>query len=621
MGQETAQGLVVGTAGHIDHGKTSLVRALTGIDTDRLAEEKKRGISIDLGFAHVTLPSGAVASFVDVPGHERFVKNMVAGVAGIQAVVLIVAADESVMPQTREHFQICRLLGVRDGFVVLTKSDLANSEQLRATRSDVADLVKGSFLAGKPVLAASSRTGDGLPDILRELDRLVSRAAVPSNGGIARLAVDRAFSLKGFGTVVTGTLTGNTLTVGATITLQPGARPVRIRGLQTHNHNVETAQNAQRTAVNLIGVEAAEIERGDVLTDSAVVVPSKVLAVALEFLPGYTPITTREEVLIHVGTAEVVAELKVLQLPVDNKPALAYLWPSKPVLAFPGDHVVVRRPSPSHTVAGGRILDIAVPLRLRRVAAVARLQRLEMARESDRIEIFASEALLGRTISELVRLTGIRAEQIRQLVIANQNLVLHAPSERVVTRPWLGRRRAQLVQWLTAFHTQNPSKPGAPVAVARLKLPPDLAALVVDGFSAVRVQGDVISLAAHRAEFNSGELAALQQLEKAFREGGFTPPLVADVLRAIAADERKARTLLESLIKAQKLVRISDSLVFHVDVIAHIRKSLSVHKGRRFSVPEFKEWTQISRKFAIPLLEYLDHQRVTKRDGDNRIVL
>jgi selenocysteine-specific elongation factor len=613
------RGFVVGTAGHIDHGKTSLVRALTGIDTDRLAEEKRRGISIDLGFAYLTLPNGRTISFVDVPGHERFVKNMLAGAAGIQAVLLVVAADDSVKPQTREHFDICRLLGIRDGIIVLTKADLAGPERIRLTCEEVRTLCAGSFLDGAPILSVIAQTGQGLTELKAELSRLVQRIQRRDDDGLARLPIDRSFALRGFGTVVTGTLWSGTLRIGDAVQLHPSGRQPRIRGLQVHGRAVKTAVAGERTAVNLSGIESSEIRRGHVLTHSGALEMTKLMDVSVEWLAEFGPPRRREHMLLHIGTAEVFAAIKILHA--EGSQALARLWLSEPLLAIPGDRFVLRRPSPAHTIAGGFVIDPFPPTRLNRTKAITRLQSLMEADSAKRVQILVEESRTGRRLEDLVRLTGVTETHLKSIIVRNPMLASTQGAQRVLTKAWIERKRNELVTWLAAFHAKHPSAPGAPIAVARLGLDPQLATAVFDGFPAVRLQGDIVCLANHRVQFSSDEDRTLAKIEGAFREGGFQPPSPKDVLDDAVHDSKQARGMLETLIKSKTLIRISEDLVFHTEVITHIRKSLAAHKGRRFSVPEFKDWTQISRKYAIPLLEYLDRERVTKREGDLRIVL
>ncbi len=614
-------GIVIGTAGHIDHGKTSLVGALTGMDTDRLAEEKRRGISIDLGFAHLTLPGGERIAFIDVPGHEKFIKNMLAGAGGIEAVMLVVASDEGVKPQTREHFDICRLLNLKQGLIVLTKCDLTTEEQITTTQAEVKQLCFGSFLQNASLVRVSAVTGEGLPELKERLSSLVKTRIPIHNAGLTRLPLDRSFAVKGFGTVVTGTLWGGTLRTGDTIEIQPLKRKVRIRGLQVHGNHLDVANAGQRTAVNLAGIDHSELKRGFVLTTPGVLETSAVLDVEVEWLQKTDVPNRREQFLLHLGTAEVVASLKVIDA-ISEARTLARLWLSEPILGLPGDRFVLRHPSSARTVAGGSILDAFPPKRLSRAKAVRRLHRLRASDSAGRIEILVAETGAGRRTPELTGLTGLTTSEVTRIVANHPELLFLEGAQRVVSKDWIKERREKLVRWLSTFHAKYPSSAGAPVSAARLGLETALADAVFSNFAAIRLQGDTIALAAHKAQFSNHETAALSGIEQVFRKAGFQPPSVSDALNASGQiDPRKARDLLEMLIKNKRLIRLSEDLVFHADVIAHIHKSLAAHQGRRFSVPEFKQWTQISRKYAIPLLEYLDHQKITRREGDLRVVL
>lgn len=603
-------GLVIGTAGHIDHGKTSLVSALTGIDTDRLAEEKRRGISIDLGFAHLTLATGQHISFVDVPGHERFIRNMLAGAAGIEAVLLVIAADESVKPQTREHFDICRLLDIRHGLIVLTKSDLATPAQLEKTMADARHLIQTSFLANAPIVPVSSVTGAGLDELKRHLAHLASQTSRRDATGLARLPIDRSFALKGFGTVVTGTLSSGSLNVGDTVRIHPTNSEARIRGLQRNGQAVETAVAGDRTAVNLAGIEHSEIKRGYSLTSLSALETTLAIDVALQWLSQATSPSKATEFLLDIGTAELPVTLKPF------KENFARLHLAEPILALPEDRFVLRRPSPAMTVAGGTVIDSFPPRRLNRAKTFERLTKLASASPAQRVEFLTNENTNGLTVNQLVRLTGLAPAAITQA----PNLVL-VNGQHLISKWWIEQRRKNLQEWLKMFHMKHPDAVGAPISQARLGVDPALLNAVFTGFDAVRVTGDTIALASHQPKISTAQAKALSHIELAFREAAFQPPSPQDVLAASALDPKMARSLLETLVKNGKLVRVTADLIFHADVLAHIRNSLAAHKGRRFSVTDFKSWTNISRKYAIALLEYLDQQRITKRDGDMRVVL
>ena len=607
--------LIIGTAGHIDHSKTTLVHALTGMDTDKLAEEKRRGISIDLGFAHLTSPSGIAISFIDVPGHERFIKNMLAGVGGISAVLLVIAADEGVKPQTREHFDICRLLQIPAGLVVLTKTDAATPDQIASTRSGVASLVKGSFLQNAPVLSVSAKSGDGLASLRSAIYTMATGQTKRAAYGLARLNVDRSFAAKGFGSVVTGTLLEGQLRTGDTVQVHPIEKPAKIRSLQVHGNPVETATAGSRAAVNLTGIEHSEVQRGYSLTHRNELTPTSLVDVSVEWLYPENVPAARESFLLHIGTAEIPAHLKVIGS------GYARLWLSSPTLTLPGDRFILRRPSPAATVGGGTILDCFPPARLNRKRVHSRLTRMELASWPQRIELLVEEGSSGRRLSDLVKRTGLPLDLLGQHIASNQSLVLLEPAQKVIGSSWLAETRSKLVEFLRDFHAKNPNAAGASVAQARLNLEPAVATAVFSNFAAIRVTGDIVALATHKLQSNPEHLKVLAQIEQAFRKAGFQPASPAILLQEAGTDAAKGRPFLEALIKAQRLIRVSDEIVFHADVITQIRRSLGAQKGRKFTIPEFKEWTQVSRKYAVPLLEYLDRQHVTKREGDTRIIL
>jgi len=621
--------IVIGTAGHIDHGKTSLVRALTGIDTDRLAEEKRRGISIDLGFAHMPLASGTVISFIDVPGHERFIKNMLAGVGGIDAVVLVVAADESVKPQTVEHFEICRLLGVRSGVIAITKADLVTADRIDSTAGDIRKLVQGSFLDGVPIVAVSSQTEAGLKELQSELEKLASSSVPRNASGFARLPIDRSFAIRGFGTVVTGTLLSGQLNSGDSVELYPARRTLRIRGIQVHSKSVPTAFAGQRAAVNLVGIEAGEIRRGFIIASSGAFETTLRADAVIDWAgtgdtdpAGFTG--RRIVVQVYSGTTEAEAGLKLLSRSPD-RPFLARLAFRQPVLLVPGDRFIIRRASPSITIAGGTVVDPFPPLRLRRDRAVERLRRLASADLAERVRLLVGEATQGRRLTSLVKLTGVPAVQLRELIQKDASLFFSEQEQRALTLEWIARKQELTIDWLEQFHLSNPSVNGAALQTLRQAVFPGLAASLTDTLlrrtPGVTVQADAVALTSHSASFSEQEMEAIEWIATTYRSAGFQPPELDEVLAKASLDLKQTRPLVEFLLKSKRLVRVSGEFLFHSDVLTHLRQSVARQRGRQFSVPEFKDWTQVSRKFAIPLLEYLDRERVTRRDGDKRVVL
>ncbi|GIU73666.1 MAG: selenocysteine-specific translation elongation factor [Bryobacteraceae bacterium] len=613
--------IIVGTAGHIDHGKTALVRALTGIDTDRLEEEKRRGISIDLGFAH--LETGEVRfGFVDVPGHERFVKNMLAGAGGMDLVVLVVAADEGVKPQTREHFAICRLLGVRHGMIALTKKDLADGEMLELARAETAELVRGSFLEGAPVVAVSAVTGEGLDRLREELVRLAWRVPARDAAGIPRLPIDRSFTLRGFGTVVTGTLVEGRLRGGEEVEVQPGGRRLRIRGLQVYGRPVEEALAGQRTAVNLAGVEAGELHRGMTLTRPGVWEATGIVDVRQELLTGAPPLRHGTPVHFHAWTAETEAEVRLFSAAAPVEPGesgLARLLLREPVLLKPGDRFIVRRFSPLETIGGGVVIDTQPPLRMKKALAAARLAELEGAAIERRLALWAAEEPKGAVAARLAARAGLAPEQLPVLMAAAGLMLLRGDPVRVTTRERVLEEAMRLRERVEQFHHENPLLPGMPRASAGLDAGWLEAVLAAD--EEMVAEGDVLRLRRFTPVRQAEEAAAEERIERVFREAGLAAPAVREALERAGVDETKARTLLQLMIKDGRLVRVTPELIFHREAIARLRQELARRKGRRFSVGEFKEWTGVSRKYAIPLLEFLDRERVTRREGDRRVVV
>jgi selenocysteine-specific elongation factor len=636
--------VIVGTAGHIDHGKSALVEALTGTHPDRLEEEKRRGITIDLGFAFLDF-GGVRFGFVDVPGHERFVRNMLAGVGGIDLVLLVVAADESVMPQTREHFDICRLLGIPRGLVALTKSDLADPETLSLARLETEELVRGSFLEGAPVVPVSARSGAGLAELKEALVQVAESCPERDTTGAFRLPIDRSFAIKGFGTVVTGTLVSGTLRAEDEAEILPEGRRVRVRGLQSGGRKIEVARAGQRTAVNLAGVEHSSVARGMTLVPSGRYSPTSRIHARVELLSSARPMRRRFRAHLFQGSAETVAVVRILD-PAGEEKAIApgesrfaELRSVAPVFVLPGDRFVLRQYSPVITIGGGVVLD-AAPVRRRREAAVLR-QRLEMLAGGDRpavLEGLLADSPRGLTFAQVTRHTGWSDAELSAAAeaLAGRGKARLLPASGgeagmiVSVKPY-----AALVERLRAgveaYHRSNPlaegiSKEELRIGVARMAGPPMFRAALAELAAAgqIVIAGDTVKRAGREISLAPEEARAKEQIEQAFAQAGLTVPAVNSVLEKLPVEAARAQKLLQILLREQVLVRVAADLVFHRTALERVRQLLSGYKqqhGDRMSVPAFKELTGITRKYAIPLLEHLDRERVTRRVGDERTIL
>jgi len=635
--------LIVGTAGHIDHGKSALVRALTGTDPDRLPEEKRRGITIDLGFADLELDDLRIG-FVDVPGHERFIKNMLAGAHGIDLLALVIAADEGVMPQTREHFDICRLLGVRNGLVVITKSDLVDEEMLVLVEDEARELVAGSFLENAPILAVSSRTGTGLDQLKARLNELGKSVPARSQDFVTRLPIDRAFSMKGFGAVVTGTLVSGKIKEGDELELLPSQINVRVRGLQVHNKSVTEAQAGQRTAVNLAGVDTTQIERGMVLAPAGRLRPTQVVDVWVDVLPGASrAVRSRSRVRFHIGAAEVLGRVSVLdgssQITAGNS-GLAQLRLEAPVAAVHGDRFILRTYSPAETIAGGVILD---PFAIRHRAR-------DLARAREVLRLLRSEERTAR-FTGFVRAAGDRGLRLADLAAATgwTNEVLHAVASEVkaqgaaietggvyLARESFDRFAGAVVVELEQHHKREPLARGMLRETLREKVFarsfPEVFAGVIARLEAdgkVAPEKGIVRLSKHSVGLSEQDIALSKRIEEIYLAASVEVPSLDDAMTKAnvpTAQRAQARKLLQLLIDEKKLVRIQGEMFMHSKVIADLKAKLhtfgSQHEpDRLIDVPAFKDLAGVSRKYAIPLLEYFDREQVTRRAGDKRLIL
>ncbi len=644
------QSIVVGTAGHIDHGKSALVRALTGTDPDRLKEEKARGITIDLGFAHAAI-GGWTVSFVDVPGHERFVKNMLAGVGGIDFVLLVVAADESVMPQTREHFEICRLLRVPAGVIALTKSDLADADMLELARLEVRELVAGSFLEGAPVVPVSSKTGAGLDELKAALAAVAGAVRARPSDAPARLPIDRVFSVKGFGTVVTGTLVAGRIAVDDELVVLPGARTVKVRGVQVHGEKHESAVAGQRAAVNVSGVDVAELTRGQSLVAAGSLAETRVAEATLELLPGAKPLRHGARVRFHQGTAEILARVAIVgpaaegsaRLDVEpGRAAFVRLRFEQPAVLARGDRYIIRAYSPAITIAGGHILDPQAPRSaIRTEAALARARRLDFeadAPATDAAHETAAEVLLeeagvgGVSVAALVVRTGVDPRRVDAMIesLSSRGVAVRA-GDVVVRASVFAELKSAIVEVLRAHHRAQPLSEGVPREEVRTRLfrrghPAIFERAVEDLASGGAIAArERLALASHRVALSPEEERARAEIDRLFEQAGLTPPEASAVQERVRVPAAVVERVLTLLVRQKVLVKL-DSLMFHERVLVRLKEEVAALKasagaGARIDVGTFKERFGVTRKFAIPLLEYLDRERVTRRIGDARIIL
>jgi selenocysteine-specific elongation factor len=644
--------VVIGTAGHIDHGKSALVQALTGTDPDRLKEEKARGITIDLGFAHLTIGDVNFA-FVDVPGHERFVKNMLAGVGGIDLVMLVIAADESVMPQTREHFDICRLLRVPAGIVALTKADLVDAEMMELARLEIAALTAGSFLADAPVIPISSRTGEGLDRLRAALVDIGGRVRGRSPDTAVRLPIDRVFSLKGFGTIVTGTLVGGRVRIDDDLSVMPGERRVKVRGIQVHGVRQSEAIAGQRTALNLGGIVVDQVRRGQALVAHGAFEQTRVVDAVLEVLPDAKQIKPGARVRFHHGTVEILGRVVVIGPPRDRATDQAGLPPGSrsyvrlrleaPIVVTRGDRFIVRTYSPQRTIGGGHILDPLPPrTAVRDDATLNRCQQLdfEPGSKADTVEaeLRAAQVVIDDAGDAAFPLFGL----VSRLGVAPRDLTarVEALAKRggafqvkdvLVARTVVEHLKQRIVEALTQHHQVQPLSEGLAREEARSRLfgrgHPAVFEHVVDKLLAGRtiVGRDRLALSTHHVELSADAQRARSYIDRAFREAGLTPPDLASVTSDIGSPAGVVQQAVTLLQREKVLIKI-DTLLFHDAALKQLKEDLTAMKASsggdvRLDVSTFKERFGVTRKYAIPLLEYLDRERVTRRVGEARIIL
>jgi len=639
--------IIVGTAGHIDHGKTALVKAMTGVDADRLPEEKKRGITIDIGFAELDLNEVRVG-FVDVPGHERFVKNMLAGASGIDLVLLVIAADSGVMPQTREHFEICRLLEIKSGLIVLTKTDLVDEELLELVRLEAAELVENSFLENAPVIAASVKTGKGISELKETLKKLALEIPARRNENVTRLPIDRAFSVKGFGAVVTGTLISGEISEASELEILPVGRTVRVRGLQTHGKAAKTVHAGQRAAVNLGGIEHQEIERGMVLTEKDTLRPTQIFDAEIEVLKDAKKnLKSRQRVRVHIGTIEALARVQVLneanEIQTGEKD-FVQLRLEVPVICIPNERFIIRSYSPQITIAGGRIVDnSAIKHRRKDVENVRKHLKsfIEAERENDRAKqlklILETSSEHGSTQKELQWRTGWRDEILKRAIAENveKKAVVEAETFLLARTPFENLKAKTLAE-IENGHRREPLAKGMLQAILREKIFAGLAPEIfkstlshLERENKIKVEKDTVRAAAHNLELAPEDKVLREKLRQIYKAAKLEMPkledALSDVVSGTKSDKNHARKIFQLLLNSGEIVKISEefycSKIEIENLTIKMRGFAAETSDRLIDVAKFKDIAQISRKYAIPLLEFFDREKVTRRAGDKRLVL
>ena len=631
---KAVKSVVVGTAGHIDHGKTTLVRALTGVDTDRLPEEKRRGITIDLGFASLDAAAADNSplriSFVDVPGHKLFIRNMLAGAGCIDAVLLVVSAEEGVKPQTEEHLAICSLLGVCRGLTVITKVDAVSPGRLKKVRSEIGAFLKGTFLDGNHagILPVSAQTGQGLDQLRRELLSLAMKTAAPNPNHLPRLPLDRSFVMKGFGTVVTGTLLSGEFHVGESLALEPGGRSVRVRGMQIHGHPEEYARAGSRVALNLAGIEVSEASRGQTLVAQETLTAVSTIDVEASLLSGSSGLKHRSRVHFHAFTSETLAAVSLYGYDSADPGSHRFmrLRLLKPVVLVPGDHFVLRQFSPPATIGGGCVLDAQPLPNLRKGKCLKWLEALKHASLEEQLRLrVARRGGAGLTMRRLMAETGLTQEALHRLTepLVSSNRLLRIPGDVLLTE--------EAFAWATeSMISRVKSEPrSAGLSRSELKGQTGLSKEVFDFLleklvreQRLRVQDALVYPSGSDPQLPGPDLKSLSAITTAYESAGLTAPSASEVANTLNLKDGEMRRFMTLLLRDKILVKVgADDLYFHQSALETLRGRVRELRGQTLDVARFKQMTGLSRKYAIPLLEYLDRQRVTRKDGDRRLVL
>ncbi|MEW6375520.1 MAG: selenocysteine-specific translation elongation factor [Thermodesulfobacteriota bacterium] len=629
--------VILGTAGHIDHGKTALVKALTGVDTDRLKEEKERGITIELGFTFLDLPSGIRLGIVDVPGHEKFVKHMVAGVWGIDLVALIIAADEGVMPQTKEHLDICGLLKVKKGLIVLTKIDLVDHELLDLVREEVTEMVQATFLKDAPILGVSSLTGEGISQLISTLDHLSQEAEERSSDGLFRLPIDRVFVMKGFGTVVTGTTVSGSLSLGETAQVLPSGLEGKVRNLQVYNRPVEKAVAGQRTAVNLQGIEASAIERGDVLVHSHTLSSTQLIDAYLKYLPNAPrPLKHRTRQRFHIGTNLTNASIFLLDREelAPGEEGFVQLRLEKPIVVLPQDRFVIRGSSAIQTLGGGVVLD-SDPDKHKRFSPQV-IKDLNLLKDGSNEQILHQHILRsgvgGMTFGDLARRVAMPPHEIQTILrkMTDRGDIHWVDTEKmkVIDRGQYQQLRGMALKQLREFHQRFPMKSGLAKEELRRKLPPELEVRLFQTLLSDLIESKEVILERDKLRVPEHQISSVDEkglfkrVEEAILKGELQPPSSRELSEEWSEEEEEIRAVIEHLVHEGVLVKIKSGMYFHRIPFDHLKEELMTYlkHHKEITTPQFKELTKVSRKYAIPLIEYFDQIRLTLRLGEKRVL-
>jgi selenocysteine-specific elongation factor len=632
--REPIKSIVVGTAGHIDHGKTTLVYALTGIDTDRLPEEKRRGITIDLGFASLDAAgadnSPLRISFVDVPGHRLFIRNMLAGAGCIDAVLLVISAEEGVKPQTEEHLAICSLLGVSRGVTVITKVDAVSSSHLEKVCADTRTFLRGTFLDRNHarILPVSAHTGQGLDELRRELLLLAMKATVPNPNHLLRLPLDRAFVMKGFGTVVTGTLLSGELHVGELLTLEPGKRSVRVRGMQTHGRREDHARPGSRVALNLAGIEVAEAHRGQTLVIQETLTAVNTVDVEVSLLAGSGSLKHRSRVHFHAFTSETLATVSLYGYDAAEPGIHRFMRLKlyKPVVLVPGDHFVLRQCSPAATIGGGRVLDAQPLPNLRKAKCLTWLETLKHAPVEEQIRLrIARRGTAGLTMRKLMAETGFTREALQRLTepLVTSNRLLRIPEDVLLTDEALTSATESVLSRMKT-ETKSPGRSRSELR-GQTGLGKDIFDFLLEKLvreQRVRIQDALVYASGTGPQPASSDRKPLSAITAAYESAGLTVPSTSEIAKKLNLQDSEMRRLMTLLLRDRILIKVGmDGLYLHQRALEALVGRVRELRGQRLDVARFKQMMGLSRKYAIPLLEYLDRQHVTRKEGDLRLVL